>query len=62
MSHSEQQQAATADEASIIRVITETRNLKTQPFVPKDDQVSTGKAWDEWLEEIERESFTSRQF
>ena len=35
--------------------ITKTRNLKTQPFAPKDDQISTGKAWDEWLEEIERE-------
>lgn len=39
----------------IIRVITETRNLKTQPFVPKDDQITTGKAWEEWLEEIVRE-------
>ena len=39
----------------IIRVITETRNLKTQPFVPKDDQITTGKAWEKWLEEVERE-------
>ena len=55
MSHIEQQEAATTGEASIICVITETRNLKTQPFAPKDDQISTGKAWDEWLEEIEQE-------
>lgn len=33
-----------------------TRNLKTPPaFVPEDDQLTTGQAWDEWLEEIKRE-------
>ena len=56
MAHSEQQQEAAAIEASnVIRVITETRNLKIQPFTPKDDQITTGEVWDEWLEEIERE-------
>ena len=56
MAHSEQQREAAAIEASnVIRIITETRNLKIQPFTPKDDQITTGKVWDEWLEEIERE-------
>ena len=36
-------------------VINETRNLKTNPFLPTDDPLETGKAWEEWLEEIERE-------
>lgn len=38
-----------------VTIITESRNLKAQPFVPGDDQLTTGKIWDEWLEEIERE-------
>ncbi|XP_028407514.1 uncharacterized protein LOC114530123 [Dendronephthya gigantea] len=54
MSNSEQQQAGSA-EASTICVITETRNLKIRPFAPGDDQITTGKAWDDWLEEIEQE-------
>ena len=36
-------------------VTTETRNLRAQPFLPTEDQLSTGKAWEEWLEDIERE-------
>ena len=56
MAHSEQQQETAATEApNVICVITKTRNLKIQPFTPKDDQITTGKVWDEWLEEIERE-------
>ena len=42
-------------EQATIRVFTETRNLRTKPFTPEDDQITTGKAWDDWLEGIERE-------
>ena len=38
-----------------VQVIIATRNLKSQPFIPGDDPIATGKAWDDWLEEIERE-------
>ena len=38
-----------------VTVVTETRNLKSQPFSHPEDQISTGKAWEEWLEGIERE-------
>ena len=38
-----------------VTVITECRNLKAQPFMSSEDQISTGKAWEEWLEGIERE-------
>ena len=38
-----------------VQVITATRNLKSQPFIPGDDPIVKGKAWDDWLEEIERE-------
>ncbi|VDI35383.1 Hypothetical predicted protein [Mytilus galloprovincialis] len=33
-----------------ITVITETRNLRSQPFILSDDQISTGKHWEEWME------------
>lgn len=46
---------AQAAQPQQVTVITETRNLKTPPFTPGDDQISTGKRWEEWLEEIERE-------
>ncbi len=46
--------AATSGEARAIRVVTETRNLRTQPFVIPDEANSVGKAWEEWLEGIER--------
>ena len=35
-------------------VVSERRNLLIQPFKPTD-RLSVGKAWREWLEEIERE-------
>ncbi len=35
--------------------MTETRNLRTQPFVIPDEANSVGKAWEEWLEGIEHE-------
>ena len=36
-------------------VNTETRSLCALPFLPTEDQLSTGKAWEEWLEDMERE-------
>ena len=39
--------------AQAICVVTETRNL--QPFVVPDDTNRVGRAWEEWLEGIERE-------
>ena len=36
-------------------VTTETRNLLALPFLPTEDQLSTGKMWEQWLEDIERE-------
>ena len=41
--------------AHAIRVVAETRNLRTQPFVVPDETNCVGKAWEEWLEGIERE-------
>ena len=38
-----------------IQVVTETRNLRTQPFAIPDEMNTVGKAWQEWLEGIERE-------
>ena len=31
------------------------RNLKSQAFIPGDDPIVNGKAWDNWLEEIKEE-------
>ena len=36
-------------------VVSDSRNLKTQPFISSEDQISTGKSWEEWLEGIERD-------
>ena len=47
-----EQQAA---EAAPVQIVAETRNLRAQPFIPGDDQINTGKAWDDWIEEIEQE-------
>ena len=41
--------------SDMTRVFTETRNLRTQPFVVPDNTNRVGKAWEEWLEGIERE-------
>ena len=38
-----------------VSVITESRNLRTLPFRPSEDQLYTGKVWGDWLEGIERE-------
>ena len=37
-----------------VTVVTESRNLRTLPFRPSEDQLSTGKVWGDWLEGIER--------
>ena len=38
-----------------VTVMTETRNLRALPFRPSEDQLSTGKAWEEGLDDLERE-------
>ena len=35
--------------AQAIRVVTEPRNLRTQPFIVPDETNLVGKAWEEWL-------------
>ena len=52
MSDTEQTDAGAA---ALVQVITATRNLKSQPFIPGDDPIVKGKAWDDWLGEIEQE-------
>lgn len=42
-------------ENETVTVITESRNLKTLPFRPSKDQLSSEKLWEDWFEEIERE-------
>lgn len=41
--------------AQAIRVVTETKNLRIQPFVVPDGTNHVGKAWEEWPEGMERE-------
>ena len=43
------------DENNTVTIITESRNLRALPFMPPEDQLSIGNAWEEWLDEIERE-------
>ena len=38
-----------------VTIVMESRNLRASPFRPSEDQLSTGKAWEDWLEGIERE-------
>ena len=40
---------------NIVQVVTESRNLSTQPFSIPDDPKVVGKAWEEWIEDIERQ-------
>ena len=42
-------------QAAQINVVADIRNLRTQPFTIPEEQIATGKAWEEWLEGIERE-------
>ena len=44
-----------AESAAVTVIATETRNLRALPFRPTEDQLTTGKAWEEWLDDIERE-------
>jgi len=34
-----------------VQVITVTRNLKSQPFIPRDDPIVKGKVWDKEIEQ-----------
>ena len=34
----------------------ESRNLRALPLRPSEDQLSNGKAWEDWLDGIERQS------
>ncbi len=44
------------DQDAVQPVVIQNRQLKAQPFRPdKDDQLGTGRAWEAWLEGIERE-------
>ena len=42
-------------ENEAVTIVMESRNLRAFPFRPSEDQLSTGKAWEDWLEGIERE-------
>ena len=44
-----------AESAAVTVIATETRNLRVLPFQPTEDQLTTGKAWEKWLDDIERE-------
>ena len=39
----------------MVTILSEGRNLRALPFRPTEDQLSTGKLWEDWLESIERE-------
>ena len=38
-----------------VAITTETRNLRVLPFLITEDQLSTGKEWEDWLEAMKRE-------
>ncbi len=38
-----------------ITVVTSHRNLRIEAFTHSDDQISTGHAWEEWIEDLERQ-------
>lgn len=44
-----------AGNEAVTIITTETRNLRALPFRITEDQLSTGKEWEDWLEAIERE-------
>ena len=44
-----------AGNEAVTIITTETRNLRALPFQITEDQLSTGKEWEDWLEAIERE-------
>ena len=46
---------ATSSTNNAIHIVTETRNLRSPPFVALEDPSETGKCSEDWLEAIERE-------
>ena len=50
-----EEEAAGVGEAAQVRIVTETRNLRTQPFIIPDEANNMGKVWEEWLEGIDRD-------
>ena len=38
-----------------VTIISKSRSLRALPFRVREDQLSTGKEWEDWLEAIERE-------
>ena len=44
-----------AGNEAVTIITTESRNLRALPFQITEDQLSTGKEWEDWLEAIERE-------
>ena len=44
-----------AESAAVTVITTESRNLRALPFRPTEVQLTTGKAWEEWLFDIGRE-------
>ena len=40
---------------STVTIITELRNLRALPLIPPEDQLCSGKAWEDMLEGIQRE-------
>ena len=44
-----------AGNEAVTIITTETRNLRSLPFQITEDQLSTGKEWEDWLKAIERE-------
>ena len=44
-----------AGNEAVTIITTETQNLRALPFQITEDQLSTGKEWEDWLEAIERE-------
>ena len=55
MQNLEQNEQGPATATAPVTIITESRNLKAQPSTPGDNQLTTGKVWDEWLVEIKQE-------
>ena len=43
-----------AETPTTVRIITETRNLRSPPFVAPEELCAIRNAWEEWLESIER--------
>lgn len=50
-----EQGGAVAPPPGPVNVTVDSRNLKTSPFVLQSDPLANGKAWEEWIEGLERE-------